>query len=403
MHARAHRSANTTMRENTDTELLAAARDGNKDAFGSLIERYQHMTERIAQHMVGNAYIAQELAQEAVLQAYLSLDRLRNDGHFASWLYGITLNVCRTYLRSQKREEYSLEALMGGMFIDPSLLAEGVIDPLAIAEEHEVAQMVILSVYALSPAEREATLLFYYAQFRLSEIAVIFGISVGAVKGRLHKARKHLKEELSAWFEETSVSQVRPRRRKIMIQVSVVDSVTVMNKEASRPARSVVVLHDEAHHRALGIWVGQPEAFAIDRGLRQTPLPRPMMMNFMASILHSLGAVLEEVRIESLKDDIFYATARIRSDNTLHEIDARPSDAIALAVVTGTPIFVSEEVFVMAGVVLPEGKTLHRIDATTAAEQPEQHAGLAALVLEEELTGAEYKRNFQRVLQILMR
>jgi hypothetical protein len=57
----------------------------------------------------------------------------------------------------------------------------------------------------------------------------------------------------------------------------------------------------------------------------------------------------------------------------------------------------------MAGVVLPEGKTLHRIDATTAAEQPEQHAGLAALVLEEELTGAEYKRNFQRVLQILMR
>lgn len=121
MHAGAHRSANTMMREKTDTELLAAARDGNKDAFGYLIERYQHMAERIAQHMVDHAYIAQELAQEAVLQAYLSLDRLRNDGHFASWLYGITLNVCRTYLRSHKREEYSLEALMGGMFIDPSL------------------------------------------------------------------------------------------------------------------------------------------------------------------------------------------------------------------------------------------------------------------------------------------
>src|SRR5260221_1461575 len=342
------------------------------------------------------------LSLHDALPIYLSLDRLRNDGRFASWLYSITLNVCRNYLRSQKIDVSSLEALTGGMFIDPSLLSEGVIDPLTIAEEHEVSQVVLHAIYALSPAEREATLLFYYAQFRLSEIAVILGISVVAVKGRLHKARKQLKEDLSAWFEETSVSQVWPRRRKTMIQVSVVDSVTVMNKEASRPAYSVVVLHDEAHHRALGIWIGQTEDFAIDQGVRQSTMPRPMTVNYIASILHSLGAVLEEVRIESLKDEIFYATARIRGDNTLHEIDARPSDAIALAVATGTPIFVSEEVFSMAGVALPEGKTLRRIEATTAAEQPVQHAG-AALVLEEELTEAEYKRNFQRVLQILMR
>jgi RNA polymerase sigma factor (sigma-70 family) len=391
------------MRERTDTELLTAARDDNKDAFGYLVERYRPMTERIAQGMVGNAYIAQELAQEAVLQAYLSLDRLRNDGRFASWLYGITLNVCRTYLRSQKRDVYSLEALMGGMFIDPLFLSEGTVDPLALAEEHELSQTILQSVYALSPAEREATLLFYYAQFRVSEIAALLGISVGAVKGRLHKARKHLKEELAAWFEDAFVPQVWPQRRKTMIKVSVVDSVTVQNKETSRPAYSVVVLHDEAHHRALGIWIGQTEAFAIDRGLRQSPLPRPMTMNFIASILHSLGAVLEEVRIETLKDDVFYATARIRTDNTLHEIDARPSDAIALAVVSSTPIFVSEEVFDRAGVALPEGKTLHRIDVTPAAEQPEQLATGTALVLEEELEKTAYSRNFQRVLQILMR
>ncbi len=82
------------MRENSDAELLAATRNGNKVAFGYLVERYQHMTERVAQRMVGNEYIAQELAQEAFLQAYLSLDRLRNDGSFASWLYGITLPCC---------------------------------------------------------------------------------------------------------------------------------------------------------------------------------------------------------------------------------------------------------------------------------------------------------------------
>jgi hypothetical protein len=63
-------------------------------------------------------------------------------------------------------------------------------------------------------------------------------------------------------------------------------------------------LHDEVHHRALSICIGQAEAFAIDQGLRQSPLPRPMTMNFIASILQALGAVLEEVRIETLKDDI---------------------------------------------------------------------------------------------------
>src|SRR5260370_12300378 len=140
-----------------------------------------------------------------MLQAYLSLDRLRNGGRFASWLYGITLNVCRNHLRSQKMDVSSLEALMGGMFIDPSFVSEGVVDPLAIAEEHELAQKILQCVYALSPAEREATLLFYYSQFRVSEIAGILGISVVAVKGRLHKARKQLKEDLSGWLEDTFV------------------------------------------------------------------------------------------------------------------------------------------------------------------------------------------------------
>ncbi len=343
------------MTNKADSELVALARSGDKDAFSQLIERYQQMVRRIALGMVAHEETARELAQEALLQAYLSLDHLRDVSRFKSWLYGITLNVCRNYLRSQKIDVCSLETLVGGMFIDPSLLSVGIIDPLVIAEEHELSQAILQSVYALSPAEREATLLFYYAQFRLSEIAVILGISITAVKGRLHKARKLLKEDVSAWFEGPYAPPALPQRRKTMIKVSVVDSVTVMNKEKSGPAYSVVVLHDEAHNRALGIWVGQAEAFAIDRGLRQSPLPRPLTMNFIASILQSLGAVLEEVRIESLKDDIFYATARIRRDNTPHE------------------------------------------------EQPEQHSARAVLVLEAELTKAEYKQNFQRVLRMLIR
>ena len=92
------------MDQRIDTELVALARSGDKSAFGQLIERYQPMARRIAIGMVGNENIARELVQEALLQAYLSLNRLRDDERFKSWLYGIVLNVCRSHIRNQKME-----------------------------------------------------------------------------------------------------------------------------------------------------------------------------------------------------------------------------------------------------------------------------------------------------------
>ncbi len=125
------------MDEKSDAELIVLARRGDKNAFGHLARRYQSMAERIAMGMVANAFIAQELAQEVILQAYLSLDHLRDNDRFKSWLYGITLNVCRGYLRDQKIDFYSLEVLMGGMSIDATTFSDGLLDPEAIAEERE--------------------------------------------------------------------------------------------------------------------------------------------------------------------------------------------------------------------------------------------------------------------------
>ena len=390
------------MDEKYDAELIVLARRGDKNAFGHLARRYQSMAERIAMGMVANAFLAQELAQEAILQAYLSLDHLRDDDRFKSWLYGITLNVCRGYLRDQKIDFYSLEALMGGMSIDATTFSDGLLDPEAIAEERELHLTILRAVNALSPRERTATLLFYYEQLSLREVAAILGISLVAVKGRLFKARKQLKEQLLAlsdWEKEDSSLQ---RRRRTMIQVTIVDAVRLQKQKIS-----AVVLLDEAGHRGLGIWIGEAEATMIDMGLSQTELPRPMTMNFMASILKAAGATLDEVRIETLKDETFYATAKIRSGDTVNEIDARPSDAIALAVATGSPVFVAEEILEKCAVTLPEGKTLRSISAIAASWQAEgqlQEEQLETLDLTEpEMTREEYDRQFQRVLNILMR
>src|SRR5258706_462442 len=386
------------MDEKSDAELIVLARGGDKNAFGHLARRYQPMAERIAMGMVSNVFLAQELAQEAILQAYLSLDHLRDKDRFKSWLYGITLNVCRGYLRDQKIDFYSLEALMGGMSIDATTFSDGLLDPEAIAEGRELHRTILRAVNALSPRERAATLLFYYEQLSLREVATMLGISLVAVKGRLFKARKQLKEELLAHFDEEKEDSSLRRRRRTMIQVTIVDTVRLQKQKIS-----AVVLLDEVDHRALGIWIGEAEATMIDMGLSQTELPRPMTMNFMASILKAAKATLEEVRIETLKDEILYATAKIRSGDTVNEIDARPSDAIALAVATGSPVFVAEEILEKCAVTLPEGKTLRSV-AGRLAENQSQEKQLETLDLTgPEMTREEYDRQFQRILGVLMK
>lgn len=181
------------MQQKTDGELTALARSGDKQAFGELLERYQAMAIRIARGMVGQEEIARELVQEAFLAAYLSLHQLRDETSFKNWLYSIVLNICRSYLRDQKGRTFSLEALLGGVYFDVVALSDAYIDPQDAAEEHELRQLVLNAVHALTPKERAVTLLFYYEQLSIPEIATLLEISESAVKSRLFQARKRLR------------------------------------------------------------------------------------------------------------------------------------------------------------------------------------------------------------------
>lgn len=83
-----------SLEEKTDSELVAMARQGDKDAFGLLTQRYQVIAHRFAMRLVGEREGVQDLVQDAMLQSYLSLDRLHDPSRFKSWLYGIVLNIC---------------------------------------------------------------------------------------------------------------------------------------------------------------------------------------------------------------------------------------------------------------------------------------------------------------------
>jgi len=183
--------------EPSDLELVFLSRRGNKAAFGQLMLRYQSMVQRLAMRAIGNEDLAQEVVQDTMLQAYLSLDKLKDPTRFKSWLYGIVVNVCRNTLRRRRVICFSLEAMIGNFMDEPSPIAGNSPDPQQVAEQEEIYTALLKAINTLSPKNRSAILLFYHEQFSLQEVANRLNISVSAVKGRLHKSRHQLRQRLS--------------------------------------------------------------------------------------------------------------------------------------------------------------------------------------------------------------
>ena len=346
----------------TDSELVALARRGDRAAFGELVERHQDLAARVATRMVGDRRLGLELAHEAIVQAYLSLDRLRDGSRFQSWLYGIVLNVCRSNFRAPSTPFMSLEEVMGGRLADGVPLADSEPGPAEVAEANELHQVVLEAVGGLSPKLRTATLLYYFDQLSVREVSATLGVSVSAVKGRLHKARGQLRHSFKTLATGESVGGGR------MIKVNIADVIQTIPGGAHHGTKMhVVIMKAEEGNRALPVWMGPDSAENLAIALGDLDIPRPLTHKLTASLLEASGAKLDEVRIHELKDTTFFAVVRLRVGQETKEVDARPSDALTLALHMDRPIFVAEEVMESAGRDLPEedvGQTLGRGIAT---------------------------------------
>jgi RNA polymerase sigma factor (sigma-70 family) len=380
--------------EADDRDLVYRARSGDGRAFGRLIERYQSASKSIAIRMVANEDIALDLVQESVLQALLSLDNLRDPEAFRSWLLGIVINVCRGYLRDRETGFLSLENLPDAPGTDAFGSDPNFADPEGLVEERDLHTLLLDAVNGLSPSLRQAVFLYYYRRLSVQEIAAMAGVSAGVIKVRLHRARKRLRTHLLMAYPDIDWVISPEQRRQTMIEVSIADILHL--KE-----RYIVVLIDKAGHNLLPIWIGPPEALQIALGLRNHSLPRPLTIRFMANTLAALEVELVEARVEALKEETFYGVAKLRQGEREIDLDARPSDVLALAAHTGSPIYVGEEVMQAAGIEISE--------AQVAAFQPGK--GLDGLIKEFEdkwqkglargETGEERQRGYQELLAAL--
>jgi len=106
----------------------------------------------------------------------------------------------------------------------------------------------------------------------------------------------------------------------------------------------IVILKDSKNERTLPIWIGFMEASSIAMELEKTPRIRPITHDLVKNLIEKLGFHVSRIEVTDLRDDTFYACMHIKKDSEEYILDARPSDAIAIALRTGSPIFVNEGV-----------------------------------------------------------
>jgi RNA polymerase sigma factor (sigma-70 family) len=321
--------------ESGERELVAAARTGNREAFAALMDRHRPLLLALCRRALGDAHLAEDASQEATLQALLSLRRLRRPDRFGAWLAGIGLNVCRRWLRERAREGWSWEALHGGgLAAEPAVQGPG---PEELAEAAELTARVRRAVEALPRAQRSAVLLFYLAGSSQAETAAALGVDVGAVKARLHNARRTLRDRLRSARSE---DDVEPIVATPAVRVHVLD-VRRTQRPGAAATRYVVILGQERQGGHLSLGLGQADAEALVQHVEGIEVPRPLTYTLAANLLQAVGVRLREVRINRLIENVYYAELVLERANGTAVVDARPSDGLNLAVRVGAPILVA--------------------------------------------------------------
>jgi RNA polymerase sigma-70 factor (ECF subfamily) len=181
------------------TELLAQCRAGDRMAVEQLVEDYQPQLFRLALSILDDgsqngSADAQEATQDALLAALRSLDSYRGEAKLSTWLYSITMNLCRNRLRARKRRERVrriLERLTTPIDTTSAQPEKALIQKQAKSNLFDIVQ-------SLNEKHRFPTILRYYHSCSIAEIAQILDIPEGTVHSRLNTARKKMRNQLES-------------------------------------------------------------------------------------------------------------------------------------------------------------------------------------------------------------
>jgi RNA polymerase sigma-70 factor (ECF subfamily) len=190
----------------SDLPLVEASKRGDTCAFEELVKRYDRRLLRIALNVTHNRDDAEDAVQDAFLKAYRNLDKFRADAKFSTWPFRIAVNESLMKLRKQRGAQEHTVNIESESDHDlrpaESNLADWSPDPEALYGASEFRQILTLSLQKLSPALRVVFVLRDIEEHSILETSDFLNISENAVKSRLSRARRELREELSKYFKK---------------------------------------------------------------------------------------------------------------------------------------------------------------------------------------------------------
>jgi RNA polymerase sigma-70 factor (ECF subfamily) len=178
-----------------DRRLIAASLKGDTIAFGELVRRYQDRLYNTVYRLLDNADDAQDVVQDAFLNAYQSLDGFKGDSQFFTWLYRIAVNTAISHKRKQ-RLMLSIDAGRNGESRVEPLDSSDASRPGHALEQAEEERRVQRALNRLSPEHRAVLILKDMEGQKYEAMAEILGVPIGTIRSRLHRARGELRELL---------------------------------------------------------------------------------------------------------------------------------------------------------------------------------------------------------------
>lgn len=184
----------------TDEDLVTRCKNGDRIAFGDLVERHQDRVYSLCFRYLGDRSIAEEVAQDVFLSAWRALPRFREEARFDTWLRRITVNKCKNRRLYRHRRAHGLHESIDARATDddaPDLqLVHGGRGADASAHVHQAAELLEAALAELDEGQRTLVLLRDMEDLSYGEIAEILEVPRGTVKSRLHRARAALAKVL---------------------------------------------------------------------------------------------------------------------------------------------------------------------------------------------------------------
>ena len=185
------------------SQLVEAAQAGDGEAYAALVHRFQGMAYAVAFSYIGDHHLAQDLVQDAIIEAFLHLAQLREPSAFPGWFRQIVFRQCTRLLRQATLPSSSLEAA------SLELVAERDTEELVMQAEREASVRSALA--SLPQHEQLVAALFYGCGYSYNEVSTLLKIPITTVKKRLYSARQKLRMQLQATLrDEIEQANERP-------------------------------------------------------------------------------------------------------------------------------------------------------------------------------------------------